>query len=101
MREQLPPKGKEYKDAWGSGAREGYEERSQYRPRVAPSKPRGNAFLRSLGSLLIVGGICWGVWVFTAGGGDVEVLRQNRGPALVCGAGVVVSLLGKYIRLGK
>ncbi len=98
MPEQIPPKDKASKDAWGTGTREGYEDRPQYRPRTSSPKPRGSAFLRSLGSLLIVGGIFWGVYLFTAGGASVDVLRQNHGPALVCGAGVVVSLLGKYIR---
>jgi hypothetical protein len=100
MQEQIPPKSKAYKDAWGTtGTREGYEDRPQHRPRQSPPKRQGSAFLRSLGALMIVGGICWGVWLFTAGGANVDVLRQNHWPAWVCGAGVVVSLLGKYIRL--
>ena len=97
---QVPPKGKVYKDAWGTtGTREGYEDRPQYRPRQSPPKRQGSAFLRSLGSLMIVGGIFWGVYLFTSSGANVDILRQNLGPALVCGAGVVVSLLGKYLRL--
>lgn len=98
MPEQLPPKGKEYKDAWGTGAREGYEDRAQYRPRQSPPKRQGSAFLRSIGSLMIVGGIFWGVYLFTSTGANVDILRQNHGPAWVCGAGVVVSILGKYLR---
>ncbi len=98
MPEQLPPKGKEYKDAWGTGTREGYEDRAQHRPRQSPPKRQGSGLLRSIGSLMIVGGIFWGVYLFTSSGASVDILRQNHGPAWVCGAGVVVSLLGKYLR---
>ncbi len=99
MEEKLPPK-KIYQDQWGTGTREGYDDRpqTQYQPRKAPPK-RGNGPLRSLGGLMIVGGLFWGVYLFTAHGATAAALQQNHGPALVCGGGVVISLIGKYIRL--
>jgi hypothetical protein len=97
MAEKLPPK-KIYQDQWGTGTREGYEDRPQYQPRTAPKK-KGSGLLRALGGLMIVGGLFWGAYLFTVKGATVESLEQNRAPAYVCGAGVVISLLGKYIRL--
>ena len=97
MAEKLPPK-KVYQDQWGTGTHEGYEDRPKYQPRKAP-KQRGSSLLRSLGALMIVGGLFWGAYLFTVKGATVASLEQNHGPAFLCGAGVLVSVLGKYIRL--
>jgi len=48
--------------------------------------------------MMIVGSLFWGTYVFAANGAALAALEQNHGPAFLCGAGVVVSLLGKYIR---
>ncbi|SRR6266481_2413336 len=96
MEEKLPPK-KTYKDEWGTGTREGYEDRPQVQLRKDP-KPRGSGLLRSIGGMMIVGSLFWGTYVFAANGAALAALEQNHGPAFLCGAGVVVSLLGKYIR---
>ncbi|HLY99352.1 MAG TPA: hypothetical protein VKT33_09835 [Candidatus Angelobacter sp.] len=103
MPQQIPPQGKEPKatkdDTWGS-SREGYEDRTHYRPiRSAPQKPRGNKSLRSLGGMMIVGAMFWGAYLYTSSLNVADNLRQHREPACVCGAGVLISLLGKYIRL--
>jgi hypothetical protein len=89
---------KDPKDEWGTSTHEGYEDRSGYQPRRVSTKRQGSGFLRSLGSLLIVGGLFWGVYLFTSTS-DIEALRRNHGPALLCGLGVIASLLGKYVRL--
>ena len=90
---------KDRKDEWGTGTHEGYEDRSGYQPRRVSPKRQGSRFLRSLGSLLIVSGLFWGVYLFTSTSDIGAALRQNHGPALLCGLGVIASLLGKYVRL--
>lgn len=97
MHEQLPPK-KVYKDNWGTGAREGYEDRGAYRPKREAQKERGSPILRGLGGLAIVGGIFWGVYLVFYGGG-VSALGQNYGPIAVVALGAVCSVLGKYLRV--
>jgi hypothetical protein len=104
MPEQIPPRGKEPKakkdDTWGTSIREGYDDRTHYRPlRTAPPKPRGNKFLRSLGGMIIVAAMFWGAYLYTSSLNIPENLRQHREPAYLCGAGLLLSLLGKYIRL--
>jgi hypothetical protein len=93
------PARKEYRDDWGTGAREGYEDRGVFRPPRAPQKEPGSSVLRVLGGLAIVGGIFWGVFLVTRGGDAVTVLQQNHGPVAVIGLGVISSLLGKYLRI--
>jgi hypothetical protein len=87
-----------YKDDWGTGAREGYEDRGSFRPPRARAKEPGSPILRIMGALAIVGGICWGVYLVTAAGDSVAALQQNHGPIAIIGLGVVSSILGKYLR---
>jgi hypothetical protein len=100
MPEKISPKEGRFKDEWGTGTHEAYEDRAHHRPlKPPPKKPRGNSFLRSLGGLLIVGGLFWGAYLYTSNPDIVEALRRNHGPAMVCGLGVIVSIVGKFIRL--
>jgi hypothetical protein len=92
---QRPPK---VKDNWGTGAREGYEDRGAFRPPRAPRKEPGSPLLRTLGAFSIVGGICWGAYLVTSGGSVVAALQQNHGPIAIIGLGVVASIVGKYVR---
>ncbi len=87
-----------YNDDWGTGAREGYEDRGSFRPPRARAKEPGSPILRTLGAIAIVGGICWGVYLVTAAGDSVAALQQNHGPIAIIGLGVVSSILGKYLR---
>jgi hypothetical protein len=87
-----------YRDDWGTGAREGYEDRGAFRPPRARAKEPGSPILRILGAIAIVGGICWGVYLVTAGGDSVATLQQNHGPIAIIGLGVTASILGKYLR---
>jgi hypothetical protein len=96
---QPPPKFKEFKDEWGTTAREGYEDRGAFRQRRVPGKEPGSSVLRKLGGLTIVGGLCWGTYLVTQGSSIVTAMEQNHGPIVVIGIGVVTSLLGKYLRV--
>jgi hypothetical protein len=87
-----------YKDDWGTGAREGYEDRGSFRPPRARAKEPGSPILRVLGAIAIVGGICWGVYLVTSAGDSVAALQQNHGPIAIIGLGVLASILGKYLR---
>jgi hypothetical protein len=89
---------KRYQDEWGTGAREGYEDRGTFRPPRARQAERGSPLLRWLGAVAIVGGICWGVYLVTANGAGISVLQQNHGPIAILGLGVVASVVGKYLR---
>jgi hypothetical protein len=89
---------KRFQDDWGTGAREGYEDRGTFRPPRAPQKEPGSPLLRIMGAIAIVGGICWGTYLVTVTGGSVAALRENHGPIAIIGLGVVASLLGKYLR---
>ena len=89
---------KDYRDEWGTGAREGYEDRGTFRPPRAPRKERGSPLLRMMGAIAIVGGICWGTYLVTATGGSMAALQENHGPVAIIGLGVVASILGKYLR---
>jgi hypothetical protein len=97
MVEQFPPN-KDYKDNWGTGAREGYEDRGPARPRREPRKERGSPLLRGLGTVSILGGIAWGGYLVFSGGG-IFALQQNYGPIAVVALGAVCSLMGKYLRV--
>jgi hypothetical protein len=97
--EQSHLKFRQYKDDWGGGTREGYEDRGSFRPPRAPKKESGSSILRIVGGLAIVGGLLWGVYLVTQGGDVVQVLQQNHGPVAVIALGVVASLLGKYVRV--
>jgi hypothetical protein len=87
-----------YQDEWGTGAREGYEDRGAFRPPRAPQKEPGSPLLRILGAIAIVGGICWGTYLVTVNGSSAAALQQNHGPIAIVGLGVVASVLGKYLR---
>lgn len=89
---------KGYHDEWGTGAREGYEDRGTFRPPRAPQKQPGSPVLRTMGAIAIVGGICWGTYLVTATGGSFAPLQENHGPVAIIGLGVVASILGKYLR---
>jgi hypothetical protein len=97
--EQSSPKNKGYKDDWGTGAREGYEDRGTFRPPRAPKKESGSSVLRTLGARAIVGGVFWGTYLVTQHGHVIQTLEENHGPIAIVGLGVVVSLLGKYFRV--
>src|SRR5215471_10393440 len=95
---QPNPKG--YKDDWGTGTREGYEDRGVFRDRRVVSGRQGSSVLRTIGGVCIVAGIFWAVYVVTRNPSDiVNALEQNRGPLAVIGWGVVASLLGKFLRI--
>ena len=96
--EQSLLKFRQYKDDWGGGAREGYEDRGSFRPPREPKKQSGSSVLRTVGGLAIVGGVLWGTYLITQGGNVVQALEQNHGPIAVIALGVVASLLGKYLR---
>ena len=89
---------KNHRDAWDTGAREGYEDRGAFRQlRPAPKKP-GSPLLRIMGAVAIVGGICWGVYLFTATGGGMAALQQNNyGPIAIVALGAICSIVGKYL----
>lgn len=89
---------KPYQDEWGTGAREGYEDRGTFRPPRAPQKEPGSPVLRILGAIAIVGGICWGTYLVTVNGNVAAALQQNHGPIAIVGLGAVASLLGKYLK---
>ena len=89
---------KNFQDEWGTGAREGYEDRGAFRPLRAPQKESGSPVLRILGMIAIVVGICWGTYLVTVSGDVAAALQQNHGPIAIVGLGVVASVLGKYLR---
>ena len=97
MLEQMPPKNV-YKDNWGTGAREGYEDLGPARPRRETQTERGSPILRGLGGLAIVGGIFWGVYLFFYAGGLIA-LQHNPGPIAILALGAVCSVVGKYLRV--
>jgi len=97
--EQSPLRNDRYKDEWGTGTREGYEDRGAFRPPREPKKQSGSSLLRTLGALAIVGGVFWGTYLWTQEHDIVQALQQNHGPVAVIALGVVASLLGKYIRV--
>jgi hypothetical protein len=89
---------KRFEDEWGTGAREGYEDRGAFRPPRGQQKEPGSPLLRILGGIAIVGGICWGTYLVTVNGDLTTALQQNHGPIAIVGLGVVASVLGKYLR---
>ncbi len=93
-----PPKFKEYKDDWGTTAREGYEDRGAFRPPRPPQKERGSPLLRALGAGAIFGGLCWGAYLYTQDRDIAVALQQNHGPVAILALGVICSLMGKFLR---
>jgi len=98
MEMSMPPKHKEYRDDWGTGAREGYEDRGAFRPPRARQKEAGSPMLRTLGGVCIVGGVCWGTYLATLGPDGLSALQHNHGPVAIVAIGLIGSILGKYIR---
>jgi hypothetical protein len=98
MAETPPTKPKVYKDDWGTGAREGYEDRGVYRERRESRPSPGSPLLSTLGAVCIVGGLCWAAYLYTQSSDLALALQANHGPVAILGLGVLASLLGKYIR---
>ena len=98
MAETQPTKPKVYKDDWGTGAREGYEDRGVFRERRESRQAPGSPLLRTLGGVCIVGGLCWAAYLYTQTSDLAATLQANHGPVAILGLGVLASLLGKYIR---
>jgi hypothetical protein len=98
MQQSTRPKFNQYKDDWGTTAREGYEDRGAFRPPRAAQRQTGSPILRNLGAISIIGGILWGTYLVTQGGDVAGALQQNHGPVAIIGLGMVCSILGKYIR---
>ena len=94
--QQQPSKKQIIRDEWGTSSRQGYEDRPVYQVRKKAPPRKGSSTIKSFGGLLIVAGICWGTYLIT-GGGDPAALWKTGGPVQICGLGVVVSILGKYI----
>ncbi len=98
MLQDLPPK-KQYADGWETSAREGYEDRGVFREPRVQQKQQGSSVLRTVGAITTVGGIFWGVYLITRGGGMIAALQQNHGPIAIIGLGAISSLLGKFLRV--
>jgi len=92
-----PPKSKDYKDDWGTTAREGYEDRGHFRPPRAAPKQSGSPLLRILGAICIFGGLCWGAYFYTQERDIAASLQQNHGPLAIMGIGVLCSIVGKFL----
>jgi hypothetical protein len=94
------PKPKVIEDEWGT-TRIGYEDRPVFQPpRKSAPKRQGSPLLRSLGGLLVVGGIFWGTYVITSVDGPAALLKPGlpSRPVLMCASGVLILLLQKLIR---
>ena len=89
---------KQYKDDWGTGAREGYEDRGSFRPPRQRAAEPGSPILRILGGIAIGGGICWGAYLVTSSADRIGALQQNHGPIAIIALGVISSVLGKYLK---
>jgi hypothetical protein len=98
MPETQPGKDKVQQDDWGTGAREGYEDRGVYRVQRTSRPSPGSPLLRTLGGICIVSGLCWAAYLYTQNTDFSAALQANHGPVAILGLGVVASLLGKYIR---
>lgn len=89
---------KNYPDDWGTGSREGYEDRGTFRQVRAHQKEPGSPLLRIMGIVAIVGGTCWGVYLVTSAGNSLAALQENHGPVAIVGLGLISALFGKYLR---
>ena len=94
-----PSRPKKLEDEWDTGTREGYEDPGVFRDGPVPRKEPGSSVLRGIGTFCILGGILWAVYLVIRGGDVVSTLQQNHGPVGIAALGVVVSLMGKYLRL--
>jgi hypothetical protein len=99
MRDTQPIKPKAYEDDWGTGAREGYEDRGVHKIVKRERRPEpGSPLLKNLGAACIVGGLCWAAYLYTQSADFGAALQSNHGPLAILGLGVVSSLLGKFLR---
>jgi hypothetical protein len=99
MPEERKPKDS-YQDEWGTTKREAYEDRPVYQPRKVVPKRKGSPLLRAIGGLAIVGGIFWGVYVVTSTEGINGLFHTGwpARPVILCGAGLLILLLEKFLR---
>lgn len=90
---------KVYEDEWGT-SRIGYEHRPVYQPRKSKPQRKGNAFLRSLGGVLVVGGIFWGTYLLTSIDGPPALLKPGvpSRPVLSVAIGVLILLVERLFR---
>ena len=98
---QPPAKPQPPQDEWGTAGRQGYEDRPVYQPRREPPKRKGSRVLRTIGGLLVVGGILWATYVGTSSpDGWRDLLKPGlpARPVLVLAVGLLVLLLEKLIR---
>jgi len=84
--QQLPPKTKTIHDEWGTTTREAYEQRPPVQPRIKKPQRQGSGFIKTIGALMIVGGIFWGTYLLTTGAQPTS-LWQVQGPVPLCGLG--------------
>ena len=95
MQDQLPKK-QVYKDDWDTDFREAYEDRGSFRPLKVKKHRTPNRWLGSIGGFLIVGGVCWATYLLTSGHVPYELIKFP-GPVYVAGAGLLFSILAKYL----
>jgi hypothetical protein len=102
MAEQSKPRTPPHyqEDEWGTSTRVGYEPRPVYQPRKAAPKRKGSSFLRTLGGLLVVGGLAWIAYVATSPDGLHALFQPGllTRPILALAAGLLVLLLEKLVR---
>jgi hypothetical protein len=100
MVEQRPKPGKPPEDDWGTSTRMGYEDRPAHQTRKLPPKRNGSRFLRTIGSVLVVGGLAWITYVATSPNGLSTLLRPGlpSPPVLVLAGGLLILLLEKLVR---
>lgn len=82
-------------DEWGTTKNEAYVETPHYRE--APPKKasrQGSGPVQSLGGLLMLAGIGWGVYMYITGDNASHVVLQK--PIIVCAVGVLVSIFGRF-----
>ncbi|PYP83109.1 MAG: hypothetical protein DMG65_25060 [Candidatus Angelobacter sp. Gp1-AA117] len=94
MQQQLPKK--VYNDAWGD-TRIGYEDKPVFQQRKKAAPRKENKFIGSIGSFLIIGAMCWGVYLVTSNGLNTAPLLKFPGPVHLAGAGVIVSIVSKFL----
>jgi len=96
---ELMPK-RPVQDEWGTSTREGYEDRPVYQPRKAAPQKAGSSILKTVGSVLVVGGILWATYLGTSLGGFSALLKPGlpSRPILVLAGGLLLLLLEKLIR---
>ncbi len=96
--QQQRPKNKVIQDEWGTTTREAYDDKPVFQqPRRKALPRKGSGSVKSIGGLLILGGIFWGTYLVTSGTAPAELWKMS-GPGPLCALGVAVSILGKYLR---